>query len=140
MNQHRRALWIVFAAAVAFLAIYRLADYPTTWFDEGSHLHVPKTLLRYGVYADYSSDGLRYFGPTLGVGPTVMLPIAAVFKLFGIGLVQARSVIVVYLLVALWLFWRLASILDKKVVTGLALAFLVSLPSVALLETGRQVL
>src|SRR6476659_9788828 len=126
MNQHRRALWIVFAAAVAFLAIYRLADYPTTWFDEGSHLHVPKTLLRYGVYADYSSDGFRYFGPTLGVGPTVMLPIAAMFKVLGIGLVQARLVIVLYLFGAIYLFYRLARTLGGAKVAVLALAFLVS--------------
>ncbi|MEZ4638895.1 MAG: hypothetical protein R2856_28705 [Caldilineaceae bacterium] len=48
-----------------------------------------------GVYADYSSEGLRHFGPTIGVGPTVMLPIAAAFELFGIGLMQARLVIVI---------------------------------------------
>jgi hypothetical protein len=140
MNKQRWTLMVVAAAAVVFLAVYRLADYPITWFDEGSHLHVPKALSSLGVYADYSSDGLRYFGPTLGVGPTVMLPIAAVFKLFGVGLVQARSVIVVYLLVALYLFYRLARQLDNKVVAGLALALLVSSRSIALLETGRQVL
>jgi dolichyl-phosphate-mannose-protein mannosyltransferase len=140
MNKQRRAFWIVFAAALVFFAIYRLADYPTTWFDEGSHLHVPKTLLRYGVYADYSSDGFRYFGPTLGVGPTVMLPIAAMFKLLGIGLVQARLVIVAYLLGALYLFYRLARTLESETIAVLAIAFLVSSRSIALLETGRQVL
>src|SRR5262245_59635958 len=140
MNPQRRVFRVLFVAAVIFLAIYRLADYPTTWFDEGSHLHVPKTLLRFGVYADYSSDGFRYFGPTLGVGPTVMLPIAAVFKIFGIGLVQARLVIVAYLFGALYLFYRLARTLDNGTVAGLGLAFLVTSRSIALLETGRQVL
>ncbi|HEX7797494.1 MAG TPA: glycosyltransferase family 39 protein [Vicinamibacterales bacterium] len=140
MNKQRRAIGIIFAAAVAFLAVYRLADYPTTWFDEGSHLHVPKALLRYGVYADYSSDGFRYFGPTLGVGPTVMLPIAAAFKLFGVGLVQARLVIVAYLLGALFLFYRLARTLESETVAWVALAMLISSRSIALLDTGRQVL
>src|SRR5689334_16028545 len=140
MNKQRRATWIVFAAGVAFLAMYRLADYPTTWFDEGSHLHVPKALLRYGVYADYSSDGFRYFGPTLGVGPTVMLPIAAMFKLLGVGLVQARLVIVAYLLGALYFFHRLARTLASETVAALAIALLVSSRSIAFLETGRQVL
>src|SRR5690349_4112519 len=81
-----------------FLALYNLPRYPLTWFDEGSHLHVPKTLVTRGVYADISSDGYRYFGPTVGVGPTVMLPIAASFLVFGIGLLQARLVISLYLL------------------------------------------
>src|SRR5689334_419348 len=84
----RRVGVAIAAGAVAFLALYHLSAYPLTWFDEGSHLHVPKTLLRHGVYADYSSDGYRYFGPTLGVGPTVLLPVAAVFRLFGVGLLQ----------------------------------------------------
>src|SRR6476659_9341044 len=93
--------WVIrglIAAAFVFLAFYHLRDYPTPWFDEGSHLHVPKSLVLFGVYSDYSSDGFRAFGPTLGVGPTVMLPVAAAFKLFGIGLLQARMVIALYLL------------------------------------------
>jgi 4-amino-4-deoxy-L-arabinose transferase-like glycosyltransferase len=140
MTKHRRAMWIVFATTVAFLALYRLPDYPITWFDEGSHLHVPKALLRYGVYADYSSDGFRYFGPTLGVGPTVMLPIAAMFKLLGVGLVQARLVIVAYLLGAVFLFYRLARTVASETVAWLTLALLISSRAIALLETGRQVL
>src|ERR1700730_5686727 len=64
------------AGLILVLATYRLDAYPTTWFDEGSHLHVPKALLQYGVYADTSSEGFRYFGPTTGIGPTIMLPIA----------------------------------------------------------------
>jgi hypothetical protein len=127
-------------ALLVFFAVYHLSDYPTTWFDEGSHLHVPKALLRFGAYADYSSDGLRHFGPTLGVGPAVMLPVAAAFKIFGVGLVQARLVIVAYLLGALYLFYRLARTLGGTHVAALALAFLVSSRAVAFLETGRQVL
>jgi hypothetical protein len=124
----------------AFLAFYNLADYPTTWFDEGSHLHVPQTLVRFGTYADRSSDGFRYYGPTLGVGPTVMLPIAAAFELFGIGLLQARVVMALYFLAALYVFYRLARMLDGPLFAGAALALLVSSRSVAIVETGRQVL
>src|SRR5690242_15788505 len=85
-------------AVILFLVFYNLPRYPLTWFDEGSHLHVPKSVLTRGVYADYSSDGFRYFGPTVGVGPTVLLPIAAAFWAFGIGLLQARIVMALYLL------------------------------------------
>ena len=82
----RTAVLGLAVAMLVFLALYNLTDYPLTWFDEGSHLHVPKTIVRFGEYADYSSEGFRYYGPTVGVGPTVMLPIAGVFRLFGIGL------------------------------------------------------
>ncbi len=127
-------------AVVLFLALYHLRDYPLTWFDEGSHLHVPKTLVRFGVYADYSSEGFRYYGPTIGVGPTVMLPIAAAFKLFGIGLLQARLVMVLYLLAAIYAFYRLALVLGDHRLAWVATALLVTSRGISLIEYGRQVL
>ena len=102
------ALLVGAGLIVAFLFFYNLTDYPKTWFDEGSHLHVPKALVTLGVYADYSSEGLRHYGPTIGVGPTVMLPIAGVFQVAGVGLLQARLVMVLYLAVTLGLMFWLA--------------------------------
>lgn len=135
-----RVLYAVAAAGLLFLALFNLRDYPTTWFDEGSHLHVPQTLVRFGEYADYSSDGFRYYGPTIGVGPTVLLPIAAVYKVFGVGLLQGRLVIAAYLVLAVWLFFLLARSLGGVVFAGIAVALLLSSPTVAFVETGRQVL
>jgi hypothetical protein len=131
---------IVIGILVAFLTLYHLANYPATWFDEGSHLHVPKTLVRFGAYADYSSEGFRYYGPTVGIGPTIMLPIAAVFRLFGIGLLQARLVMVAYLLAAIWVFFRLAREMGGSRLAWVATALLVASRGVSLLEYGRQVL
>lgn len=128
------------AAVVAFLCLYHLTAYPLTWYDEGSHLHVPKTLVQHGVYADVSSEGFRYYGPTIGVGPTVLLPIAAVFSVAGVGLLQARLVMVAYLLAAVVVFWLLASRLGGRTLAWAATALLVSSRGVGLLENGRQVL
>jgi len=136
----RKALTVTAVGLVVFLAFYRLSDYPTTWYDEGSHLHVPKTLVRFGVYADYSSEGFRIYGPTVGVGPTVMLPIAAMFRLFGIGLVQARLVMAVYLLAAVYVFYRLALLLGGRQLAWVATALLIATRGTGLLEYGRQVL
>lgn len=136
-----RALLVAAACLVLlFLSLYRLGDYPLTWFDEGSHLHVPKALVMYGAYADYSSEGFRYYGPTNGVGATVMLPIAGMFKLFGIGLLQARLFMVVYLLAALYLFYRLAVQLGGEQMAWAAVFFLVASRGVLIIEYGRQVL
>src|SRR5262245_22025064 len=88
-------------ALTLFLMLYRLTDYPTPWYDEGSHLHVAKNIALHGVYADSSSEGYRAFGPAVGVGPTIMLPIAALFKLVGISIPLARLVIVAYSLLTL---------------------------------------
>jgi 4-amino-4-deoxy-L-arabinose transferase-like glycosyltransferase len=134
---------LVAAAAVLvllFLAFYNLRYYPTTWFDEGSHLQVPKTLVNYGVYGYRSSEGFRYYGPTVGVGPTVMLPVAAMFKVFGVGLVQARVVVACYMLVAILLFFIMAGRLGGRRVAVVATLLLVSSRGIDLVESGRQML
>lgn len=135
-----RLALIAGAGLVLFLAFYNLTDFPLTWFDEGSHLHVPKTLVRYGVYADYSSDGFRHYGPTVGVGPTVMLPVALAFQLFGIGLLQARVVMALYLLAAIVSAFFLAHQLGGPRLAWVATALLVMTPGIDLLEYGRQVM
>ena len=57
---------VVAITLVLFLSVYNLPRYPLTWFDEGSHVHVPKALVRLGMYADVSSEGYRYFVLTTG--------------------------------------------------------------------------
>ncbi|NTU79625.1 MAG: glycosyl transferase [Chloroflexales bacterium] len=139
----QRAALISLAALALLLAMVNLPYAPRTWFDEGSHLHVPKTLLQHGVYADISSEGYRYYGPTVGVGPTVMLPVAASFQVFGVGLTQGRIVIVAYLLVALAAGYALARRLHGAPVALLALLLLLASRTLrfeGLVEYGRQVL
>lgn len=147
-------LWLpALVAAALLLSLINLPYAPITWFDEGSHLHVPKTLVRHGVYADISSEGYRYYGPTVGVGPTVMLPIALAFRLFGVGLLQGRLVIVAYALVALAAFFALARGLHGRRVALLGLTLLLASRTATLtgfgqyhrqfdglLDYGRQVL
>lgn len=140
LKNRKTLLWILCLLLLYFLVFHNLTRFPAPWFDEGSHLHVPKTLVQYGVYADISSEGFRYYGPTIGVGPTVMLPIAAAFKLFGVGLLQARLVMALYLLAAMYVFYRLVEHLSGRPVALIALALLVSSRSILLLNYGRQLL
>jgi 4-amino-4-deoxy-L-arabinose transferase-like glycosyltransferase len=122
------------------LTFFKLTSFPEPWFDEGSHLHVPKTLIMHGVYADYSSEGFRYFGPSIGIGPTVMLPLAVVFKVFGIGLLQARALMAIYLLCAIAAFFLFARRLGGERMAWFAAAILIGSQTIALFEVGRQVL
>lgn len=122
------------------LALVNLPYWRRTWFDEGSHLLVPKTLVQFGRYAYVSSEGFRTYGPTLSVGPTVMLPIALVFKLFGIGLIQARLVMVAYLLLTFVVVYRLTRHLYGSMVALMAGFLLFTSRGVNILEYGRQVL
>src|SRR5512145_93133 len=120
-------VWLlILSMCILLLTLTNLPYAPATWFDEGSHLHVPKTLIQHGVYADISSEGYRYYGPTVGVGPTVMLPIALAFKVFGIGLLQARLIIVIYMAIALVAFYVLARHLHNPLTALLALTLLLA--------------
>ncbi len=122
------------------LAFYRLTLYPPTWFDEGSHLHVPKALVRWGVYADYSSEGFRFSGPIFGVGPTVLLPIAGAFRLFGIALRPARWVMAGYLLVSVSLFSGVARRWVPETGALFAVLWFVFARNLDTIAYGRQVL
>jgi 4-amino-4-deoxy-L-arabinose transferase-like glycosyltransferase len=131
----------VFAvAAIVLLAFVNLADYPKPWFDEGIHLHVPKAIVKYGVYADYSAEGFRYYGPTLSVGPTVMLPVALALQVGGIGIWQARLVMALYLLAAVIAFFVLARRVDGTRFAWVATALVVTSPGLDLVWLGRQLL
>src|SRR6266498_3702129 len=120
-------VWLLALIAGAIvLALVNLPYAPRTWFDEGSHLHVPKTLIQHGVYADISSEGYRYYGPTIGVG-----------------LLQGRIVIVAYLLTALAAGYTLARRLHGQLVGLLAVTLLLASRTFGYqgaIEYGRQVL
>ncbi len=134
------AVALACALLIGVLLFAHLGETPRTWFDEGSHLHVPKTLVQTGHYADRSSEGFRAFGPTIGVGPTVMLPIAAVFEEFGVSLLKARLVIALYAVVALAAFALLLARVADRRLAALATMLLLAAPSVDFINTGRQVL
>jgi 4-amino-4-deoxy-L-arabinose transferase-like glycosyltransferase len=134
------AVGLVVATAVVACATVNLTSWPVTWFDEGIHLHVPKALVKFGAYADYSSEGLRHFGPTLAVGPTVMLPIAASFWVFGIGLLQGRIVMAAYLVASLAACYLLGKRLGGRVLGLVAVLLLLTSPGPSIVEYGRQVL
>lgn len=138
-----KILWTGLVLLIAWFSLFNLPYAPHTWFDEGSHLHVPKALVQLGVYADVSSEGFRYHGPTIGVGPTVMLPIALNFQIFGIGMWQGRIIIVLYLLLACWAIYKLGAQLYGKHIAFLSLVLLLASRTLSYegaIEYGRQVL
>jgi len=69
-----------------------------------------------------------------------MLPIAGAFALFGVGLLQARLVMVAYLLAFAAAFYLLGRRLGGRAVGLVAVALLVSAPGPSVIEYGRQAL
>jgi 4-amino-4-deoxy-L-arabinose transferase-like glycosyltransferase len=133
MKKNGRITWALWTAILAlivlFLALYNLESFPPTWFDEGIHLLFARKLALEGKYR---------FGPALG--PTVLFPIAAAFRIAGVGLLSARLVMVGYLSLCLAAFYVLAHHLGGWKVATVATALFVSSPGTNLLRWGRQAL
>lgn len=73
-------------------------------FDEGWNLQAPYEVAAHGRYASFGGafDGrTKAFDPYLSTGPTVSVPIAAAFKLSGVGVEQARVVALAFYVAAM---------------------------------------
>ena len=95
---NRRAARAALLAAPIFLAAAlvfpRLHAYPWTAPDELHHLIVARNLAEHNAYASGHPDvALKYFDYYDSVGPTVLGPVAAAFRLFGTDIAHARAVI-----------------------------------------------
>jgi 4-amino-4-deoxy-L-arabinose transferase-like glycosyltransferase len=132
---------VVGVALLLFLALYHQPFYPATWLDEGFVLQGAINLVHSGHYAMRSSEGLRILDqPLIANGPGVVLPVAAAFALFGTGLMQARGVMVVFLLVSVILSFILGKRLYGIRQAIAATFLLLALPQEGLVFFGRQVL
>ncbi len=139
---YEKLLLILLLALTLFLSTYNLETYPRTWWDEGKFVQIPRNLVLHGKYATRSVEGFRMFA-VYGTGPAVFLPMAAFFKLFGVGLVQARLVMAAFSLLALAAFYAVARQLyggRVALVAGWLLVLVVYDPFTSLLFLGRQVL
>lgn len=127
---------------LAFLMLFRQTLYPPPWFDEGLNVSTAAMLARYGLYALPDSQGLRLIDPAIQTGPTVLLPIALVFDLFGAGLAQARLTMIPFALLMLVAFaWVARHLVGPAAL--LATIFLVAgtlEPYASFLYMSRQVL
>jgi hypothetical protein len=96
------------AVLFAFLFTWRLDQYPTPWFDEGAYLNLARTYADQGIYAQSDIGGYQFNAAVLSVGPTVILPVSLVFKLFGVSIAGARLVMVLYGAITLFMVFLLA--------------------------------
>lgn len=88
-----------FLAGAAFIYLGRLVYLAWTQipsFDGGMNLQVPVSIVKEGIYAA-RYDGIELFAGRIQTGVPVLLPIAFLFKVFGIGSSQALMVNVFYI-------------------------------------------
>jgi 4-amino-4-deoxy-L-arabinose transferase-like glycosyltransferase len=135
----RRHAPLVAVVLVALgLGFVHLSRYPQTWFDEGIYLNVSRNVVERHAYFARSADGTRDYAPVVGVGPTVLLPVALALRLGGMSLEAARVVPVLYLAAATGLLFGAVRRLFGARAAVLTLAFALALPSLDWVAIGRQ--
>jgi hypothetical protein len=141
----KRYIFIILVVPIVgiaiFLTAYHQPYYPRTWLDEGFVLQGAINLAIHGQYALLSSEGFRAFDqPLIANGPGIILPISAAFSVFGIGLMQARAVMVVFSLITLSIFYILGKQMYGAKAALISIFFLIALPSEGFLLYGRHAL
>ncbi len=139
-DRGEKILAVVVLALAAFCMFYNLELNPRPWQDEGSAAGLAKTLVQNGVYAIKSSDGYQTFGGVQSVGPTVVLPLALVYRLWGVGLVQGRLVMALYAVITLILFYFCAQTLFNRRVAIISVILVIGSQAVGYFMFGRPVL
>lgn len=125
----QKILAAAFLLVIASIALFRLIESPPFAFDEGWATQVGMNIARFGA------DGLQFAPGTFthvsvltSVGYTLIYALAFWLKIFGVGVFQARLMMVVYMLVFAALAFLLARRLFGNRLALVSLALLATLP------------
>jgi len=101
---------LVAATLLIFLSTYRLTESPPIWTDEGHLIQVAMNAALHGPQAQLQVAPGKFesgaFSATTGY--PALFPVAVAFSLFGVTLVSARLVMAVFILLFVFVAWRLA--------------------------------
>jgi hypothetical protein len=132
---------IILGLIILIAAFYRLDSAPPLWWDEGWTLSVARNWVNQNHY------GRLLNGQTVQSGLEAAFPVTATvalsFRIFGEGIIQARLVIVAWMLGTLLLLYYLARALYNRDIAFATLAVAVLIPaehSLHAIFMGRQVL
>lgn len=92
-----------------FLSVYRLAESPPTWFDEGFVIQSAVNLVESGKMGIQVAPGeIIRNSAFFSTGFTVTYPVGMAMRFFGRGLLQARAAMVLFLVLLVFFFYLLA--------------------------------
>jgi 4-amino-4-deoxy-L-arabinose transferase-like glycosyltransferase len=135
---HALVLVLLFCLA-GFFATYHLTESPPTWYDEGFYVQSAANLATYGhTGLRIAPDTIEPSSKLITVGYPLIYPLAGWLKLFGVNILSARSLMVLFILGFLLASYVLARRLFGTGLALGALALLVTLPT--LYGNGKDVL
>ncbi len=124
-----------------FASMWRIDSVPPLWWDEGWTVSIARNWLEQGQYVRLLKGQVVSAG--LGASPTVIAPIYLSFRLFGVGVTQARMVGALFTLISLALIYCIARRLYNPSIALASVLVLAFLPAYIELfppYEGRQVL
>lgn len=104
----KKVCLILLISLALFFTGYRLTESPPTWMDEGIIIQSARSVALDGVFGLPEAPGQFATGSFLTTGYPVVYPLALSFKLFGVGLLQARLVMAAFILLLLITAYLLA--------------------------------
>ncbi len=122
-----------------FLSIFKIAESPPTWMDEGIIISVARNMYdKHDIGIQVAKD-ISESASLVTTGPTVTIPIFLSFSIFGIGLIQARFVMVIFILAFLFFVYLiLRRLFGKTNITIFSLLLISTFPP--LYGNGKNVL
>jgi len=97
-------------------------------YDESFNLQIPKNLVEKGQYATYYNLEYHLFDPAITTGPSVLIPIAIFFKIFGTNYLVSRFVMLCFfILMCLFLYIVSREFFGRKA-AYLSLIFVILIP------------
>ena len=129
---------ILLASSAAFFFLRELGTFPEAWLDDSLFMIVARNTAEGRGYTLPVLDQLWSNSYFLAVGPTVILPVALLIKLFGFSVAIARLPMVIYLASTAIIFYiyakRIGGINNARWATALLISFS------AFVNTGKPVL
>ncbi len=116
-------------SVVLFFCFFRITESPPFTFDEGNAVQISANIAEHGISGLQFSPGHRErLSIVTSVGYTLLHVLAFWFKLFGVGILQARIMMVVYMLAFMFLSFMLLRRLYGNTIALSSLAILSTFP------------
>lgn len=112
-NNQKLFILLPIFLTVFFISTYKLTESPRIWYDDGLFMQVARNVAHYNIFGVQSAPGEldRSIASYVTTGPSITYPLGLVFKFFGVGLLEARIPMVIFLIllvaVSFWLAHRL---------------------------------
>lgn len=137
VTSHASALLVLFAFLIAlFAATYQLSESPAVWYDEGFFMQAAINVTERGEQVMQLAPGDFLSSWSISAGYPLILPLAASFSFFDVGVLQARAVMVLYVMLFLAVAYLFAR---REFSSPLALASLLLLVTFPLLYGNGKV-